>query len=346
MTNFDFLSCDEEFAPFAETASAAEKIFSINAASCALTCRTAMEDAVKWMYSVDRDLTLPSEVTLVNLINDSTFRDIVGDDIWKRMDLIRKIGNIAAHSEKKVTPEQAKLCLENLFWFMDSVAYLYGPEDYEPVDFDPALLTQHNEALVNVQAELDIQKLMEENQKLRDELTARRVEQSRTYTPKPLEITEYSTRKIYIDSMLIDAGWNEGKDWINELELDGMPNKSGKGFADYVLFGDDGRPLAIIEAKRTCADPVEGRNQAKLYADSLEKKYGRRPVIFLTNGFETRINDNRYPERKISSIYSKRDLEKLFNLHSMRTSLANVSVNKSIAGRYYQEGAVKAVCDT
>ena len=81
MTNFDFLFLDEAFIPFAETAVAAEKIFPINAASCALTCRTAMENAVKWMYSVDRDLELPREVTLINLINDSTFRDIVGDDM-------------------------------------------------------------------------------------------------------------------------------------------------------------------------------------------------------------------------------------------------------------------------
>lgn len=346
MTNFDFLSCDKDFATFAETASDAEKIFSINTKSCVLTCRAAMEDAVKWMYSVDHDLVLPREVTLFNLINDTTFRDIVGDDIWKRMDLIRRVGNIAAHSDKKVTPEQAELCVENLFWFMDCVAYMYAPQDkYEPVEFDRNLLKQHVEPVVDKKAQLDIQKLMEENQKLRDELTARREEQSKTYTPKPLEISEYKTRKIYIDSMLVDAGWNEGKDWINELELDGMPNKTGKGYADYVLFGNDGRPLAVIEAKRTCEDPAVGRHQAKLYADILEKKYGRRPVVFLTNGFETRIVDNQYPERRVSSIYSKRDLEKLFNLHSMRTSLANAAVNKSIAGRYYQEGAVKAVCD-
>lgn len=112
-----------------------------------------------------------------------------------------------------------------------------------------------------------------------------------------------------------------------------------------MLFGDDGRPLAIIEAKRTCEDPAVGRNQAKLYADILEKKYGRRPVVFLTNGFESHIVDNTYPERRVSCIYSKRDLEKLFNLRSMRTSLANITVNKNIAGRYYQEGAVRAVCD-
>ena len=106
------------------------------------------------------------------------------------------------------------------------------------------------------------------------------------------------------------------------------------------------RPLAVIEAKRTCVDVSKGRQQAKLYADLLEQKYKRRPVIFLTNGFETHIIDGQYPERKCSVIYSKRDLEKWFNLLTMRTSLKHVAVDKNIAGRYYQESAVKAVCDS
>lgn len=128
--------------------------------------------------------------------------------------------------------------------------------------------------------------------------------------------------------------------------MSGMPNKSEIGSADYVLYGDDLKILAVIEAKRTCADVSKGRQQAKLYADIIEKKQGRRPVIFLTNGFDTRIDDNCYPERKVAAIYSKRDLEKWFNLQSMRTSLSDVSVNRNIAGRYYQKGAIKAVCDS
>ena len=104
--------------------------------------------------------------------------------------------------------------------------------------------------------------------------------------------------------------------------------------------------MAVIEAKRTCKDVAVGRHQAKLYADLLEQKYSRRPIIFLTNGFDTHIWDDKYyPERPVASIYSKRDLEKLFNLHTMRTSLKNVMVDKHIAGRYYQEGAIKAVCE-
>ena len=199
-------------------------------------------------------------------------------------------------------------------------------------------------ALKSAKQELDLQKLMAENASLKEELSARRQEQQQAYVPKPLDLSEYKTRKLYIDAMLMEAGWTEGKDWLNEVELHGMPNQSGIGFADYVLYDDMHRPLAVIEAKRTCADVSRGRQQAKLYADLLEQKYKRRPVIFLTNGFETHIIDGQYPERPCAVIYSKRDLEKWFNLLAMRTSLEHVTVDKNIAGRYYQEAAIKAVC--
>ena len=108
--------------------------------------------------------------------------------------------------------------------------------------------------------------------------------------------------------MLLDTGWVKGKDWLEEVPIHGMPSKSGVGYADYLLCGQDGRPLAVVEAKRSCADPAKGRQQAELYADQLEKKYGRRPVVFLTNGFESRILDGRYPERQVAAIWSRRDL--------------------------------------
>ena len=164
-----------------------------------------------------------------------------------------------------------------------------------------------------------------------------------TYTTDP---TEHETRKQYIDAMLRDAGWRLGADWLEEVELQGMPNHAQVGFADYVLYGDNGKPLAVIEAKRTSVDPAKGRQQAKLYADLLEKQHGRRPVVFLTNGFETYLQDNQYPERQVAALYSKRDLEKLFNLRRMRQPLTDIQVDKNIAGRYYQEGAIKAVCHT
>ncbi len=344
MTNFDFLTQESQFDSFSSAAIAAEKTLHIDLSTSVINCRRAMEFAVKWMYSVDGSLVMPYQDTLVSLMNTEEFRDIIGTDIWRRMDFIRRIGNNAAHSGKKISQEQAELCLENLFVFLDFVAYCYG-ENYTEGEFDRELWKHQEETVIDHSVEINLEQLMAENAALKAELTARRAEQQQTYVPKPLDISEYKTRKLYIDSMLIDAGWTEGKDWLNEYELPGMPNHSEVGYADYVLFGDDGKPLAVIEAKRTCKDVAVGRQQAKLYADILEKKFGRRPVIFLTNGFDTRITDNLYPERKVSTIYSKRDLEKMFNLQTMRTSLNNVYVDKKIAGRYYQEGAIKAVCE-
>lgn len=347
MTNFDFLKSDPQFAAFADVAISAEKILNIDTAASVLNCRRAMEFAVKWMYSVDSDLEMPYESTLVSLMSTENFRDVVGNDLLFRMTYIRKRGNDAAHSGNKVTLDQAKLCIENLYIFMDFVACCYSKKYNEIIKpFDKALLDNPGENVTNKQKELDFDKLIAENKALKEELTERREAQQQTYVPKPLDLSEYKTRKIYIDTMLQDSGWIENKNWVNEVELPGMPNKSEVGYADYVLYDDTHKPLAVIEAKRTCVDVSKGRQQAKLYADILEKQYGRRPVIFLTNGFETRIDDGQYPERKVASVYSKRDLEKMFNLRRVRTSLKNVTVDKNIAGRYYQEGAIKAVADS
>ncbi|MBS7298265.1 MAG: DEAD/DEAH box helicase family protein [Eubacteriales bacterium] len=347
MTNFDFLKSDPQFATFSDVAISAEKILNIDAAASVLNCRRAMEFAVKWMYSVDKDLEMPYDTTLITLMSSEEFRDVVGNEIYRRMDFIRKVGNIAAHGGKKISMEQAKLCIENLYYFTDFIAYCYG-KDYKEGQFDASLLELTTEEALSFVTEktVDLESLMAENKSLKDELTARRAEQQQTYVPKPLDLSEFKTRKIYIDTMLQEAGWIENETWINEVELPGMPNKSEVGYADYVLYDDTHKPLAVVEAKRTCKDVAVGRQQAKLYADILEKQYGRRPVIFLTNGFETRIDDGQYPERKVATIYSKRDLEKMFNLRRMRTSLKNVMVDKNIAGRYYQEGAIKAVADS
>ena len=364
VTNFDYLKNESKFSAFADVAISAERVILIDPESCILKCRRAMEFAVKWMYSVDVELEMPYQDNLQSLMNVGEYRQIVGSDIWKRMDYIRRCGNNVAHSNRKLGKDEAMLCLENLYIFLDYVAYCYAKE-YEERDFNPTLITLRakkakeskeaadaiKEELVKEQEKtaqqgLDLQKLLKENASLKEELSARRQEQQQTYTPKPLDLSEYDTRKLYIDAMLTDAGWTEGKDWINEVPLSGMANKSGTGYADYVLYDDMHRPLAIIEAKRTCADVAVGRQQAKLYADIIEKECGRRPVIFLTNGFETHIIDGQYPERKCSFIYSKRDLEKWFNLLAMRTSLKNVTVDKNIAGRYYQEAAIKAVCSS
>lgn len=348
MTNFDFLRDMPDCKAFADVAVSSEKLYNFDLGACVINCRRTLECAVKWMYSVDEGLKLPYQDTLVSFISTEEFRDLVGTDILRRINFIRKLANETAHSSKKISKEQAALCLENLFVFIDFIAHCYI-SGYAQRKFDLRLLTASQAQSPPENApnnDIKVEELISENKSQRKEYTDRRAQNRDTYIPDPLELSEYDTRKIYIDLMLADAGWTEGKDWINEYELFGMPNKSNVGYADYVLFGDDGKPLAVVEAKRTCVDVAKGRQQAKLYADLLERKFGKRPVIFLTNGFETRIwNDKFYPERKVATIYSKRDLEKLFNLQTLRTSLKNITVDENIAGRYYQKGAVKAVCE-
>ena len=345
MGNFDYLKEEKRFDTFSNVAIAAEKVLYIDPGLCVMNCRRAMEFAIKWMYSVDASLTKPYQENLISLMNTEEFKNIIDEDLFKRMDFIRKIGNEGTHNERKITEEQAILCLENLHIFFDFVSYCYA-DNYTEQRFDRSLMTKEVELPKTPEiSNIDLDKLIAENASLRASLTEQREEKIQSYVTKPLELSEYSTRKIYIDAMLSDAGWREGSDWLNEVKLKGLPTKSGEGFADYVLYDDAHIPLAVVEAKRTCVDVVAGRKQASDYADAIEKETGRRPCIFLTNGFETRIIDGKYPERKVASVYSKEDLEKMFNLRKMRTSLENVVIDKNIAGRYYQEAAIKAVCN-
>lgn len=340
----------KQFATFAPAALTAERLYAIDPPACAMHCRRAMELAVKWMYAVDKQLVLPYKKDLSVLLSTVEFVDLVDDkNLLRRLDFLRRLGNTAAHSTKKISRDQARLALENLFYFLDFIACCYDP-DYQPHDFDPALLPELEDAVivdrkVLAAAAAEPVKFYEATAEQISQLTRRRQEQQPAYVPKPLDLTEYETRKLYIDAMLQDAGWTEGADWLNEYPVEGMPNPTGKGFVDYVLLGDDGRPLALVEAKRTCKDPAAGRQQAKLYADLLEQKFGRRPVIFLTNGFDTRIwNAPYYNERPVSGVYAKRDLEKEFNKLTIRAPLEDAQPREDIAGRYYQVEAVKAVC--
>lgn len=321
ITNFDYLKNDPQFSTFANVAISAEKIILIDPEASILNSRRAMEFAIKWMYSVDSGLEMPYQDNLQSLMNTEEFRQMIGPDLWKRMDYIRRSGNNAAHSNKKLGRDEAMLCLENLFIYLDYVACCYSKQ-YKERSFDKTIITSRikkakesketanaikaelaREQELSAKRELDLQKLIAENASLKEEISARRQEQQQTYVPKPLDLSEYKTRKLYIDSMLMDAGWTEGKDWINEVELPGMPNKSETGFADYVLYDDMHRPLAIIEAKRTCVDVSKGRQQAKLYADLLGQKYKRRPVIFLTNGFDTHM----LPDLSCTNLVEEKD---------------------------------------
>ena len=351
MTNFDFLKKYSEFESFADIAVQAEDLYPKYLDMSVICCQRALEISIKWMFSVDRNLVTwrnPESVTLSDLMHTYQFRELIGRDLFEKINFIRKKGNDVKHKLNVViTKGQCEVCLRNLFEFLDYVCCLYI-KNYEQQKYVEAYLANENEEARIARPydeevkEVSYNELLEKNKDKEAEYTAEREKNKNKYNP-PHDITEYETRKIYIDDMIIDGGFKIGKDCLEEVEIGEMPNAKGKGYADYVLYDDFNVPLAVIEAKRYSVDPSVGRQQAKLYADFLEKKYGRRPIVFLTNGFDTRIIDNDYNEREISAIYSKKDLEKRFKLS--REEIKNYKINHFITDRYYQEEAIKRVCE-
>mgnify|MGYP000552780144 FL=1 len=173
-------------------------------------------------------------------------------------------------------------------------------------------------------------------------------QQERSFQPE--DLTEFQTRKKYIDVDLKFMGWKftgTDADVQEEYPVEGMAGVTGQaGYVDYVLFGKDGLPLAVVEAKRSSKDPNIGRKQAVLYADCLERKFGRRPMMFTTNGFETYFwDDQSSPQRKVSGIFSKDDLQKLMNRRTERKDLMTIPIDDRITDRYYQKEAIRAVCE-
>ncbi|MBQ0759456.1 MAG: DEAD/DEAH box helicase family protein [Zhongshania sp.] len=165
--------------------------------------------------------------------------------------------------------------------------------------------------------------------------------------PDTHDYNEFDTRKYLIDVQLREAGWTIGEDAGEEVEVAGMPNEKGVGFVDYVLWGKDGKPLAVVEAKRTLKDPGVGQQQAKLYADCLENMKGQRPLIFYTNGYSTWLwDDRRAPPRKVQGFYTLDELELAIQRRNMTIDPATLSLNKDIAGRYYQHRAIQSICET
>ena len=162
----------------------------------------------------------------------------------------------------------------------------------------------------------------------------------------PVITTAVTTRKRYIDVDLKLLGWDK-KYIAEEFPVDDMTGQQGQqGFVDYVLFGKDGLPLALIEAKRTSKDPNVGKQQAKLYADCLERKFHRRPMMFTTNGFETYFwDDVTSPQRPVFSVFSQNDLTKLMARRIDRRKLNEIAIKDDITNRYYQKEAIRAVCD-
>lgn len=358
MTNFDFLQKDRLFQAFSDACVEAEKSISSSPALCALGVRKSAELAVKWLYSIDPALTMPYKDNFSALVFNPAFVDSVDDDTLNHLRYIIKLGNFAAHTSKQVTYREAVLALSNLFDFILFIDYCYGSE-YEERTFDESLLAANNNQSVpaddfkKLQAALEERSkeretMAEEMKRLQDEMAAMRQlnQQNRNFNPN--RMSEAETRKSIIDIDIKTMGWIFGKDCLVEYPVVGMPEPSttGEGFADYVLFGDNGKPLAVVEAKRTTVDPKVGQHQAYLYANCLEQMTGQRPLIFYTNGYTTWFwDDTNYPERKVYSVFNKQDLQRIIDRRSLAREFYHLDINPSITDRDYQKMAIQRVCE-
>ncbi len=359
MTNFEFLSSISDYTLFSAAAIEAEKVYSTSPAMCAVGCRKALELAVKWVYSADNTIIMPYKDNLQSLIHEPSFRFALDSQTWGKLPFIIKLGNLAVHTERAVNKADALIALESLFEFIKWVDYCYG-SDYQERHFDPALIPaekvvidtkkiKEQESLIE-QKDSEIKALQAKIAEMSASLTAGKEEKQESRTFVPADLSEFKTRKIYIDVDLKSMGWKFGGTDADVWEEYGVTDMNGvfgqKGYCDYVLFGRDGLPLAVIEAKRTSKDPNIGRKQAVLYADCLERKFGRRPMMFTSNGFETYFwDDLSSPQRKVSGFFTKSDLEKLMNRRETRKKLSTIPIDDRITDRYYQKEAIRAVCE-
>ena len=366
--NFEFFRRTRE--ALADLGGFAELYAHPDPASSLIKQRTFVEHLVAAIY--DRyHLAPPFSDNLNDLMNAESFRQAVPEVVQNKLHAVRKAGNHAAHPRRPVTSRQSLEALEQLFdiarWFHVQVD---GGDRSASARFSPPPLAPDRTAKAKEAEQLRVAQAKYEEllAKLEDE-TRKRLEAERAATEHATELAqlkgagqlvasflhfdEATTRKRLIDQALVAAGWDVGlggadtEEVRQEVRLTTMPTKSGEGFADYVLYGDDGKPLAVIEAKKTAKDAHVGAEQARIYADCLERETGTRPVIIFTNGIDVFLWDDvqRYPYRKVYGFYSKDSLEYLAHQRGNRKPLATVAPNLDIAGRVYQIEAVKRVCE-
>ena len=367
-SNFDFLKPD--FPQLCDHATHAENlVHSAPRASC-FYIRYTLEQAVHWLYANDPYLQLPYDDKLSALIHEQTFQDNLSPNLFPKLRTIQKMGNIAVHRSAPIGTSDSLHLIEELFHFLYWLCRSYSPngKTLGKIDFNPQLtqqpLAQGKTELTLLQLQsLETQLAQAEEMKtialarerqtaaeldrLKAELTA--LKQTNTKVSDPHNYNETNTRKYLIDVLLREMGWDLTHPDSIEYPVEGMPksvNPSGKGAVDYVLWDDNGLPLAVVEAKRTCRSPEEGKQQAKLYADCLEQKFNQRPVIFYSNGDRTFIWDDRnYPEREIQGFLKKDELQRAIWRRTNTKPLHLAIPNANIAGRSYQTEAIRRISD-
>lgn len=346
MRNFDYIK-DLGIDNLYRFCASAEENQVSNPDICAISARRALEYLVREIYKM-KGLEIGERTSLLELIDGEPFSGFIGDGkVMMAVHYVRKVGNNAAHLVD-VSKREAFFTLLNIYNVVGAVLLkLRVVEDVKP--FDKTLIPNYVQKPVMVPSEVKA---------LPTDKALEAVDKEVVKAPEPVveiacDISEAETRKMYIDLMLKEAGWDilttEGavqplKACI-EVEVKGMPNSQETGYVDYVLFGGNGKPLAVVEAKRTSVSPIKGKHQAELYADCLEKQYGVRPVIYYTNGFETYIIDGLgYPPRRLFGFHTANDLELMIQQRS-RKDITDFTVKDHITDRAYQKMAIKSVCE-
>ncbi len=364
MSQFTFLQ--REWSAVFDAASKAEAAVHADPRTACFYARRALELAVAWAYKHDAALQLPYQDNLSALIHEPSFKQAAGEAVFSKARVINTLGNRAVHGHRASPQDDALVTVRELFHVTYWLARTYGraPRPAPGLAFNAAALPkatsipgQTAEQLQRLEAGLrerdeklaallaDKTTLDEELKRLRAEVAT--AKQAATAQPDTHDYSEAETRDYFIDLLLKEAGWPLDQPRDREFEVSGLPNKEGKGFVDYVLWGDDGKPLGLVEAKRTRRDARVGQQQAKLYADCLERRFGQRPLIFYSNGYEHWLwDDTHYPPRAVQGFYKKSELELAILRRATRKSLAAADVNKEIVERYYQWRAIRRIAES
>ncbi len=363
MSNFRFLR--PEWPDVADATSQAETSARSDARTACFHARRALELLVHWVYKADSNLRLPYQDNLSALIHEPTFKQAAGAAVFNKARVIVTLGNRAVHSPRPIDPADALVAVKELFHVCYWLAHTYArsAKPASGLTFNPELLPkatplpkQTIEQLQRLETQLrerdeKLSVLLDDKTALDAEVTRLRKEvatarAANAAQPDTHNYSETQTRDYFIDLLLKEAGWPLDQLRDREYEVSGMPNTEKKGFVDYVLWGDDGKPLAVVEAKKTRRDPRVGQRQAELYADCLEKQFGRRPVIFYSNGYEHWLWDDAVcPPRAVQGFYKKAELELLIQRRSSRKPLGGANINEAIVERYYQTRAIRRIAE-
>ncbi len=344
MKNFDYLKEVDALKDLYHFCRMAEDSQQSDNDICALNCRRGLEWIVKAIYTL-KGIVIEKKDNLYGLMTGDPFVEFVDDDrTIMAAHYIRKVGNSGAHTGG-VSRRESFFCLLNLYNVVGAILLKLRVIDFlNP--FDKELIPKNPMYIKTV---ADVQTPTEEFVSSIDTETVQHPAQAEF----DHSISEAETRQMFIDLMLKEAKWDilttdgaivPSKAGI-EIEVSGMPNNAGVGYADYVLFGANGKPLAVIEAKRTSKSPAEGKHQAELYAQCLENQYGIKPVIYYTNGYETYVIDGLgYPPRKVYGFHTEADLNVLIQRRG-RNNITDLNINPEITDREYQKRGIRALCE-